>query len=78
MPTRLPDAAARSRHQRQRLLAELLPVVVAAIYLLLLVWSASGLATDVGVLFAPDQREDRLSGAPAYIPVEPVGRRPRP
>jgi hypothetical protein len=76
MPTTLPDVAARSRHQRQRLLAELLPVVVAAFYLLLLVWSAISLAGDVGVLFAPDQRQDGLSGAPAINPMEPVRRRP--
>jgi hypothetical protein len=76
MPTTLPDVAARSRHQRQRLLAEFLLIVVAAFYLLLLVWSATSLASDVGALFAPDQHQDGLSGAPAINPMEPVRRRP--
>jgi hypothetical protein len=78
MPTTLPDATTRSRHQRQRLLAELLLIVVAAVYLLLFVWSAIGLATEVGVLFATDQHQDGLRGAPAYNPMEPVERRAHP
>jgi hypothetical protein len=68
MPTTLPDAAARDRHERRRMLAELVPLAIAIFYLLLLVCSAAALATDVSVLFAPDQRPD------GYNPMEPVGR----
>lgn len=68
MPTTLPDAATRDRDQRRRMLAELVPLAIVIFYLLLLICSAAGLATDVSVLFAPDQRPD------SYNPMEPVGR----
>lgn len=68
MPTTLPDAAARDRDQRRRMLAELVPLAIVIFYLLLLICSAVNLATDVSVLFAPDQRPD------GYNPMEPVGR----
>lgn len=76
MPTTLPDGAARDRNQRRRLLAELVPIAVAAFYLLLLAWSAAGLATEIGVLFEPDQRQGAHGGAYGgeYNPMEPVRR----
>jgi hypothetical protein len=73
MPTTLPDAATRIRHQRQRLLVQLVPIVVTGFYLLLLVWSAASVVTDMAALFAPDQGRDGRSGAPAYNPMEPTG-----
>ena len=68
MPTTLPDAAARDRDQRRRMLHKLVPLAVVIFYLLLLACVAANLATDVSVLFSPDQRPD------GYNPMEPVGR----
>jgi hypothetical protein len=70
MPTTLPDVAARERRQRRRLFAELVPIALAIFYLVLLAWSAVGLATDVGVLFAPTEPQAN----PTYSPMEPAGR----
>ncbi len=70
MPTTLPDLAARERRQRRRLLVELVPIAIAIVYLVLLAWSAVGLATDAGMLFRPAEREPN----PAYNPMEPAGR----
>jgi len=67
MPTTLPNAAARDRDRRRRLLAELVPIAVALLYVLLLACSAAGLASNLSILFAPDQRQD------AYNPMEPLG-----
>ena len=67
MPTTLPDAAARDRDRRRRMLAELVPIAVAILYVLLLAGSAAGLASDLSVLFAPDQLQD------VYNPMEPLG-----
>ena len=68
MPTTLPNAAARDRDRRRRMLAELVPIAVAILYVLLLACGAAGLASDLSVLFAPDQRQD------VYNPMEPLGR----
>ena len=68
MPTTLPNAAARDRDRRRRMRAELIPIAVAIFYVLLLACGAAGLAGDLSVLFAPDQRED------VYNPMEPLGR----
>ena len=67
MPTTLPDAAARDRDRRRRMLTELIPVAVAILYVLLLACSAAGLAGDLSVLFAPGQLQD------VYNPMEPLG-----
>jgi hypothetical protein len=69
MPTTLPDRAARSRHQRRRLLAEFAPMVAAALYLLLLAWSLIPLAADFSAPFRPDRQQSEFNGG--YNPMEP-------
>jgi hypothetical protein len=68
MPTTLPDRAARARHQRRLLLAELAPAVAAALFLLLLAWNMDTLETHFSTPFEPDQRTR------AYNPMEPSHR----
>ena len=65
MPTQLPDIAARARHQRRRLFAELAPIVAALLYLLLLAWNMATLEANVSVLFGRDR------GPGEYNPMEP-------
>jgi hypothetical protein len=69
MPTTLPDRAARSRHQRRRLLAEFAPLAAAAFYLLLLAWSLIPLAADFGAPLRPDRLQGEFNGD--YNPMEP-------
>jgi hypothetical protein len=73
MPTTLPDRAARSRHQRRRLLAELALIAAAAFYLLLLAWSLIPLAADFSPPFRPDRLQGELNSQfnGDYNPIEP-------
>jgi hypothetical protein len=65
MPTTLPDMAARARHRRRLLFAELTPIVVAIFYVLLLAWTVATLETNFSMPFGPDQRPGD------YNPMEP-------
>jgi hypothetical protein len=65
MPTTLPDRAARARHQRRLLLAEVAPLAAAIFYLLLLAWNMATLETNFSLLFGRDQRQGE------YNPMEP-------
>ena len=72
MPTTLPDTtllAARARQQRRRLLAELIPVAVVIVYVLLLAWNWATLAVNFSDLFERVERQDQRSGE--YNPMEP-------
>jgi hypothetical protein len=66
MPTTLPDRAARTRHQRRLLLAELAAVAVAMLYVGLLAWSMAALDANLRVVPGPDQRQGD------YNPMEPA------
>jgi hypothetical protein len=69
MPTQLPDMAARARHRRRRLLAELTPIVAALLYLLLFAWNVAALEANVSVLFGRDPSAGEHN--PEYNPMEP-------
>jgi hypothetical protein len=65
MPTTLPDMAARARHRRRLLFAELTPIVVTIFYVLLLAWNMATLETNFSMPLGPDQRPGD------YNPMEP-------
>jgi hypothetical protein len=66
MPTTLPDRAARTRHQRGLLLAELAAIAVAMLYVVLLAWNMAALEANLRMFPGPEQRLGD------YNPMEPV------
>ena len=65
MPTTFPDRAARARHRRRILLAEVAPIAVAIFYSLLLAWDMATMVPNFSTLFAPVQHHGE------YNPMEP-------
>lgn len=65
MPTTLPDRTVRSR-KRRKLRVELVPLIAAVLYLVVLGWDMAALEADFSTLFGPTDRHG------AYNPMEPA------